>query len=229
MKVEFNEKNAKVEGNNLIIELTESIKHSLRIQSKRLCEFNVGDEIIDDAGKEWYVVEQDFENNRTKVWMKDISGEQYVFDRKTNDFSKSEIKRILNDEKGEVLNDIYNGFGKKNVLVDKVDLWSLNGNATYGKCKCKVHLGTFDDYRNAKKNGMFLIATGTDDYSFWLDTPSTANVRDESEEWHSNYVTIVNIKGGITNDFNTGKNGIRPFLTLNSETVVSYRCDIQWL
>lgn len=230
MKVEFNEKNAKIEGNNLIIELTETIKNSLRIQSKPLCEFNVGDEIIDDSGKKWYVVEQDFENNRTKVWMKNISyNRRCVFDRETNDFSKSKIKEWLNDENGEVLRDIYKGFGKENVLVDEVDLWSLNGNGTYGKCKCKVHLGTFDDYRKAKKNGMFLIATGTDDDPFWLDTPAAANIRDESEEWHSNGVTIVNIKGGVGVDYNTSKNGIRPFLTLNSATVISYRCNVQWL
>lgn len=230
MKIEFNEKNAKVEGNNLIIKLTENIKNSLRIQSKPLRECSVGDEIIDNTGEKWYVVEQDVENNRTKVWMKNISyNKRYIFDKKTNDFSKSEIKNILNDENGYILNDIYKGFGKENVLIDEVDLWSLNGNGTYGKCKCKVHLGTFDDYRKAKKKGMFLIATGTDDDPFWLDTPAAANIRDESEEWHSNGVTIVNIKGGVGVDYNTSKNGIRPFLTLNSATVISYRCNVQWL
>ncbi len=73
MNIEVNKTNVKVEGNNLVIELTEELRKSLGIrQSKPLYECKVGNVIVDDIGNEWYVVEQDIENNRTKVWKKNF-------------------------------------------------------------------------------------------------------------------------------------------------------------
>lgn len=173
MNVEVNKTNVKVEGNNLVIELTEELRKSLGIrQSKPLYECKVGNVIVDDIGNEWYVVEQDIENNRTKVWKKELIDGTYKFDNGSNDFRTSEIKNVLNDENGKILSDIYKGFGKENVLLDTVDLLSMDGLDTYGTCDCKVHLGTFDDYRKARKNGMFRTEN---EKPFWLDTPDSTN------------------------------------------------------
>lgn len=215
MNIEVNKTNVKVEGNNLVIELTEELRKSLGIrQSKQLYECKVGNVIVDDIGNEWYVVEQDIENNRTKVWKKELLEKTYRFDSELNDFRTSEIKNVLNDENGDILTDIYKGFGKENVLIDTVDLLSMDGLHTYGTCDCKVHLGTFDDYRKARKNGMFRTEN---EKPFWLDTPDSTN-----EGCSASFVRIVNCGGDVgCNDCGWGGYGVRPFCSLDSSICVS--------
>ena len=215
MNIEVNKTNVKVEGNNLVIELTEELRKSLGIrQSKQLYECKVGNVIVDDIGNEWYVVEQDIENNRTKVWKKELLEKTYRFDSELNDFRTSEIKNVLNDENGDILTDIYKGFGKENVLIDTVDLLSMDGLHTYGTCDCKVHLGTFDDYRKARKNGMFRTEN---EKPFWLDTPDSTN-----EGCSASCVRIVDGSGGVGCDgCGWDGYGVRPFCSLDSSICVS--------
>lgn len=215
MNIEVNKTNVKVEGNNLVIELTEELRKSLGMRhSKPLYECKVGEIIVDNIGNEWYVVEQDIENMKAKVWRKELLEKTYRFDKKSNDFRNSEIKNILNDENGNILNDIYKGFGKESVLVDTVDLLSLDGLNTYGTCDYKVHLGTFDDYRKARRNGMFREENKN---SFWLDTPDSTN-----EGYSSSYVQFVYSGGDVNYDgCNWGGHGVRPFCSLDSSICVS--------
>lgn len=215
MNIEVNKTNVKVEGNNLVIELTEELRKSLGIrQSKPLYECKVGNVIVDDIGNEWYVAEQDIENNRTKVWKKELIDGTYKFDNGSNDFRTSEIKNVLNDENGKILSDIYKGFGKENVLLDTVDLLSMDGLDTYGTCNCKVHLGTFDDYRKARKNGMFRTEN---EKPFWLDTPDSTN-----EGCSASFVQFVRSGGNVRyGGCYWGVCGVRPFCSLDSSICVS--------
>ena len=215
MNIEVNKTNVKVEGNNLVIELTEELRKSLGMrQEKQLYECKVGNVIVDDIGNEWYVVEQDIENNRTKVWKKELIDGTYKFDNGSNDFRTSEIKNVLNDENGKILSDIYKGFGKENVLLDTVDLLSMDGLDTYGTCNCKVHLGTFDDYRKARKNGMFRTEN---EKPFWLDTPDSTN-----EGCSASCVQVVSSDGRVGCDgCFWGVCGVRPFCSLDSSICVS--------
>lgn len=215
MNIEVNKTNVKVEGNNLVIELTEELRKSLGMrQEKQLYECKVGNVIVDNIGNEWYVVEQDIKNNRTKVWRKELLEKTYRFDSELNDFRTSEIKNVLNDENGDILTDIYKGFGKENVLIDTVDLLSMDGLDTYETCDCKVHLGTFDDYRKARKNGMFRTEN---EKPFWLDTPNSTN-----EVCSSSCVQVVGSSGGVSDGgccwFGYG---VRPFCSLESSICVS--------
>lgn len=215
MNIEVNKTNVKVEGNNLVIELTEELRKSLGMRhSKSLYECKVGNVIVDNIGNEWYVVEHDNKNNRTKVWRKELLDGTYKFDSKSNDFSKSEIKNVLNDENGKILTDIYKGFGKENILVDTVDLLSMDGLDTYGIYNCKVHLGTFDDYRKARKNGMFRTEN---EKPFWLDTPNSTN-----EGYSSSYVQVVRGVGFVRyGGCDWDVCGVRPFCSLESSICVS--------
>lgn len=215
MNIEVNKTNVKVEGNNLVIELTEELRKSLGMrQEKQLYECKVGNVIVDNIGNEWYVVEQDIKNNRTKVWRKELLEKTYRFDSELNDFRTSEIKNVLNDENGDILTDIYKGFGKENVLIDTVDLLSMDGLDTYETCDCKVHLGTFDDYRKARKNGMFRTEN---EKPFWLDTPNSTN-----EVCSSSCVQFVR-GGGCVDYCGCGwcVRGVRPFCSLESSICVS--------
>lgn len=215
MNIEVNKTNVKVEGNNLVIELTEELRKSLGMRhSKPLYECKVGEIIVDNIGNEWYVVEQDIENMKAKVWRKELLEKTYRFDKKSNDFRNSEIKNILNDENGNILNDIYKGFGKESVLVDTVDLLSLDGLNTYGTCDYKVHLGTFDDYRKARRNGMFREENKN---SFWLDTPDSTN-----EGYSSSCVQVVRGGGDMyCGGCDWDGRGVRPFCSLDSSICVS--------
>ena len=215
MNIEVNKTNVKVEGNNLVIELTEELRKSLGMrQEKQLYECKVGNVIVDDIGNEWYVVEQDIENNRTKVWKKELIDGTYKFDNGSNDFRTSEIKNVLNDENGKILSDIYKGFGKENVLLDTVDLLSMDGLDTYGTCNCKVHLGTFDDYRKARKNGMFRTEN---EKPFWLDTPDSTN-----EGCSASGVQVVDSRGRVScRGCGWNVYGVRPFCSLDSSICVS--------
>lgn len=215
MNIEVNKTNVKVEGNNLVIELTEELRKSLGMrQEKQLYECKVGNVIVDDIGNEWYVVEQDIENNRTKVWKKELIDGTYKFDNGSNDFRTSEIKNVLNDENGKILSDIYKGFGKENVLLDTVDLLSMDGLDTYGTCNCKVHLGTFDDYRKARKNGMFRTEN---EKPFWLDTPDSTN-----EGCSASCVQVVGSNGYVCcGGCGWFDYGVRPFCSLDSSICVS--------
>ena len=215
MNIEVNKTNVKVEGNNLVIELTEELRKSLGMrQEKQLYECKVGNVIVDDIGNEWYVVEQDVENWKTKVWRKGLLKDTYRFDAEKNDFRSSEIKDVLNDESGDILSDIYKGFGKENVLLDTVDLLSMDGLDTYGTCNCKVHLGTFDDYRKARKNGMFRTEN---EKPFWLDTPDSTN-----EGCSASYVRVVRCNGNVGCCVCGWLGyGVRPFCSLDSSICVS--------
>lgn len=215
MNIEVNKTNVKVEGNNLVIELTEELRKSLGMrQSKPLYECKVGNVIVDNIGNEWYVVEHDNKNNRTKVWRKELLDGTYKFDSESNDFRTSEIKNMLNDESEKILTDIYKGFGKENVLVDTVDLLSMDGLDTYGIYNCKVHLGTFDDYRKARKNGMFRTEN---EKPFWLDTPNSTN-----EGCSSSYVQVVRGVGFVRyGGCDWDVCGVRPFCSLESSICVS--------
>lgn len=217
MNIEVNKTNVKVEGNNLVIELTEELRKSLGMrQEKQLYECKVGNVIVDNIGNEWYVVEQDIENNRTKVWRKELLDGTYKFDNGSNDFRTSEIKNVLNDENGKILSDIYKGFGKENVLIDTVDLLSMDGLDTYGTCDCKVHLGTFDDYRKARKNGMFRTEN---EKPFLLDTPDSTK-----EGYSSSCVRVVRGDGGVRcGGCVWGDYGVRPFCSLDSSICVSVK------
>lgn len=213
MNIELDKSNIKIEGNKLVIELTEELKSALCSNTKVLKACSPGTTIIDNIGNKWLVIRHDSDGS-TKVWRKELLDRTYRFDDKSNNFAVSKIKYVLNDENGEILEDIYAGFGKPNVLNDTVDLTSLDGLDTYGTCKCKVHLGTIDDYRSARKIGMFRVENKP---AFWLDTPDSTK-----EGLSASYVRVVIRNGGCNgigcdwNDY-----GVRPFISLDSTIVVS--------
>lgn len=213
MSIELDKSNIKIEGNKLVIELTEELKSALCLNTKVLKDCFPGTTIIDNTGNKWLVIRHDSDGS-TKVWRKELLDRTYRFDDKSNNFAVSKIKDVLNDENGNILEDIYAGFGKPNVLNDTVDLTSLDGLDTYGMCKCKVHLGTIDDYRYARKIGMFRVKNKR---AFWLDTPDSTK-----ESVLASYVRVVcgdGVCGCNVCDWNDY--GVRPFISLDSTIVVS--------
>ena len=213
MNIELNKSNIKIEGNKLIVELTPELRSMLKIQQKPLKSLAPGTCIIDNIGNKWLIIRHDCDNT-TKVWRKELLDDTYKFDDKSNNFAVSKIKDILNNENGKILADIYKGFGKRNVLNDAVDLTSLDGLDTYGTYECKVHLGTIDDYRSARKMGLL---RSENNFPFWLDTPDSTN-----EGTSASYVRIVYWNGNCYyRDCRWSDYGVRPFVSLDSAIFVS--------
>ncbi len=208
--ISIEKENIRVEGNSLVIELTEELKTQLGINLVPLNTLNIGD-IFEKNGIEWYVVSKT--ENSIDVWRKEFLEETMRFDEKSNDFRESEIEEYLNTT--YMQEEAIPIFGAENILEKEIDLTSLDGLATYGTYKTKIHLGTFDDYRNARKNGMF---REENDKSFWLDTPNS------TEEGVGNSCVRVVYDDGRVRYYGCGWNcGVRPFISLNPTILVSLK------
>lgn len=208
--ISIEKENIRVEGNNLIIELTEGLKAQLGINLVPLNTLNIGN-VFEKNSIEWYVVGK--KENSIDVWRKELLDKNRRFDEKSNDFRGSEIEKYLNTT--YMKEEAIPTFGVENILEKEIDLTSLDGLATYGTHKTKIHLGTFDDYRGARKNGMFKEGNKR---SFWLDTP------DSTEEGVGNsYVQVVSSNGRVDYGDCFWGIGVRPFISLNPTILVSLR------
>lgn len=208
--ITVNKNNIKVDGNNLIIELTEELKAQLGINLVPLNTLNIGD-VFEKNEIEWFVVGKS--ENCVDVWRKEILEKTMIFGE-TNDFRGSNVEKFLNDT--YMKREAIPTFGTDNILEKEIDLTSLDGLETYGTYKTKIHLGTFDDYRNARRNGIFREGNKI---SFWLDTP------DSTEEGVGNScVQFVYSCGGVgCYGCCWDEIGVRPFISLSPSILVSLK------
>ena len=123
----------------------------------------------------------------------------------SNDFSKSDILKKLNEE---FLPEIESIVGAENVLEFETDLTSLDGSKKHGTIKSKVSIPTFDFYRN---NRATFAKYSLEDW-WWLATPHTTS--EYINDW---WVSCVSPLGGVINyNDSDGSGGVRPFLTFVS-------------
>lgn len=214
MNLNINKENVKIEGNNIIIKITEELKESLKgilnTSEKLLKDCKIGEVVTDNIGVKWIVIRHD-EDETTKLWRKELLPETRRFDKESNNFYGSEIQKFLN---AEYIKYVEEGFGKENLCIQEVDLTSLDGLATYGVCKCPIRLGGFDEYRNARKQGLFREKNSS---SFWLDTPDSTN-----EGYSVFNVQIVDCDGYVSCGGCVWDDvSVRPFISLKSDIFVS--------
>lgn len=214
MNLNISKENVKIEGNNLVIEITEELKESLKgilnISKKLLKDCQIGEVVTDNIGVKWIVIKHD-EEGTTKLWRKELLPETRRFDKESNNFYGSEIQKFLN---AEYIKYVEEGFGKENLCIQEVDLTSLDGLTTYGVCKCPIRLGGIDEYRAARKKGLFREKNSN---PFWLDTPDSTN-----EGYSASGVRIVDFSGDV--DYcscSWDVCSVRPFISLKSNIFVS--------
>lgn len=214
MNLNISKENVKIEGNNVVIEITDELKESLKgilnISEKLLKDCEIGEVVTDNIGVKWIVIRHD-EDGTTKLWRKELLPETRRFDKESNNFYGSEIQKFLN---AEYIKYVEEGFGKENLCIQEVDLTSLDGLTTYGVCKCPIRLGGIDDYRNVRKKGLFREKNSN---PFWLDTPDSTD-----EGYSTSNVQFVYYNGGV--DFggcNWDVCSVRPFISLKSDIFVS--------
>ena len=204
----------KIEGNTIVIKITDELKESLKgilnTSEKLLKDCKIGEVVTDNIGVKWIVIRHD-EDGTTKLWRKELLPETRRFNKESNNFYGSEIQKFLN---AEYIKHVEEGFGKENLCIQEVDLTSLDGLATYGVCKCPIRLGGIDDYRAARKQGLFREKNSS---PFWLDTPDSTN-----EGYSASNVRIVSYSGDVSyGDCNGNDYSVRPFISLKSDIFVS--------
>lgn len=209
--ITVNKSNIKVEGNNLIIELTEELKVQLGMNLVPLNTLDVGN-VFEKNDIKWYVVGKS--KNSVDVWRKELLEKTMRFDGNSNDFRGSEIEEYLNTT--YMQEEAIPTFGEENILEKEIDLTSLDGLTTYGTHKTKIHLGTLDDYRSARRNGMLRQKNKK---PFFLDTP---NSTEEGAE--NSVVQVVYGDGDVDCDVCGWSDiGVRPFISLNPTILVSLK------
>lgn len=214
MNININKENVKIEGNNLVIEITEELKESLKgilnTSEKLLKDCKIGEVVTDNIGVKWIIIRHD-EDGTTRLWRKELLPETRRFDKESNNFYGSEIQKFLN---AEYIKYIEEGFGKENLCIQEVDLTSLDGLTTYGVCKCPIRLGGIDEYRAARKKGLFREKNSN---PFWLDTPDSTN-----EGYSASRVRLVYYNGNVgCFGCRWGDYSVRPFISLKSNIFVS--------
>lgn len=214
MNLNISKENVKIEGNNIVIEITDELKENLKgilnISKKLLKDCQIGEVVTDNIGVKWIVIRHD-EDGTTKLWRKELLPETRRFDKESNNFYGSEIQGFLN---AEYIKYVKEGFGKENLCIQEVDLTSLDGLTTYGVCKCPIRLGGIDEYRAARKKGLFREKNSN---QFWLDTPDSTD-----EGYSASRVRIVGYGGCVSYDDCCWDDcSVRPFISLKSDIFVS--------
>ena len=125
---------------------------------------------------------------------------------KTNNYFKSDLRKYLNTE---YLNEIMNEFGE--IELHTVDMLSMDGDDSYGKCKDLVSAMTFDRWRKYHKY------IGNADCIEWLSTPNQTKKSNDAR-----CVRIVDANGCVGySDCYWNVFGVRPFFILKSSILVS--------
>lgn len=152
-----------------------------------------------------YVVVNRYVNGDTCIVRKEVLIPNIQFGD-TNNWSKSDLRKYLNTE---YLKEIMDEFGE--IELHTVDMLSMDGDDSYGKCENLVSAMTFDQWRKYHKY------IGNADCTEWLSTPNQTEKLNDSR-----FVRIVYSDGRVgCNGCGWDGYGVRPFFILKSSILVS--------
>ncbi len=130
---------------------------------------------------------------------KDLVYENTQFDRNSNNYANSDIRKRLNTEFLKKLSD---EIGEENIIATEIDLTSDDGLDDYGKVTDKVGLLTADMYRRYNR---IIEKYPVDDW-WWLSTPWSTPHRG----WKY-AVRVVFNDGSMHYSYCFSNCGVRPF------------------
>ena len=186
-----------------IVKLLEEAEKANKVQ---LSELEPG-EVFKIGEHDFIVLEQ--KNGATKVISKGFMAEDIVYDEDTRDYSKSNLKKIIERDIQPI---IEAELGADNLVEHTVDLNSVDMQHEFEPCTCKVRPITFDE---ARQYNNLIVNKQLDDW-WWTCTPwSTAN-----RGWKY-AVTVVSSSGNVGSDGCNYDFGVRPFCILKSNIFVS--------
>ena len=145
----------------------------------------------------------------TKVISKDLMKKNVIFDDNCRDYSKSNLRKVLEKE---ILPVITKEVGSSNLVVHTVDLTSVDMQKEFEPCECLVRPLTFDE---AREYNDLLVNKELDDWWWTCTSWST-----EERGW--NYgMAVVSPSGNFNLNFCGHDFGVRPFCILKSSIFVS--------
>ena len=151
----------------------------------------------------------DHENGTTKVISKNFMKKNVVFDDDCRDYSKSNLKKVLEKE---ILPVIEAEVGVSNIVVHTVDLTSVDMQKEFEPCECLVRPLTFDEVR---KYNDLLVNNELND-RWWTCTSWST----EERGWKYG-MAVVSPSGNVYYCLCYYYRGVRPFCILKSNIFVS--------
>lgn len=153
------------------------------------------------GGEEFIIL--DVLENGVLCLSKDFAYTDTMFDRDSNNYANSLIRKLLNTE---YLKKIADAVGGENIIECEIDLTSDDGLDDYSKVTDKIGLLTADMYR---KYNRIIENYPVDDW-WWLSTP-----RSTPRRGYSFSVRCVTNIGSMIHDNCISVLGVRPFLIFN--------------
>lgn len=187
-------------------EIVKLLEEAEKANNVQLSELKPG-EVFKIGEHDFIVLEQ--KNGATKVISKGFMAEDIVFDEDTRDYSKSNLKKVIQRDIQPI---IEAELGADNLVEHTVDLNSVDMQHEFEPCTCKVRPITFDEARQYND----LLANKELDDCWWTCTPwSTAN-----RSWKY-AMSVVSSSGNFGSNLCYGSRGVRPFCILKSNIFVS--------
>ena len=164
----------------------------------KLCKLHPGD-TFKIGDHDFIVLDQNEYAETTEVISKGFMAENIVFDDDTRDYSKSNLRKVI-EEKIQPI--IESEVGAENIVEDSVDLTSVDMQEEFSSFKCKVRPITFDE---ARKYNDLIVNNELNDW-WWTCTPwSTA------ERGWGYSIAVVASSGNFGNWGCNYDFGVRPF------------------
>ncbi len=189
-------------------ELVRKLEEAEKANKVQLSELQPG-ETFKIGEHDFIVLEQNGCSGTTNVISKNFMAEDVVFDSDTRDYSKSNLKRVIEKNIQPV---IEAGVGAGNIIEQVVGLISVDMQDEFKPCICKVRPITFDE---ARKYNDLLANNDLDDW-WWTCTPWSSDDRG----WKY-AIAVVSPSGNFGNYGCYDDFGVRPFCILKSNIFVS--------
>ena len=156
--------------------------------------------IIEVAGMKWKVLDKLEEGYL--VIADEFYGKEREFDDNCNDWKSSDLRLELNADLKKKIED---ELGEGSLVWFERDLFSLDGQTEYEKCKDYVSLITVDEYRKYRK-----LLPNTDKW-WWTLTPYSTSCNDDSR-----WLAVVSPSGYVDRSYYYSSDGVRPVCIFSS-------------
>lgn len=184
-------------------ELVRKLEEAEKDNKVQLSELQPG-ETFKIGEHDFIVLEQNSCNGTANAISKGFMAEDVVFDSDTRDYSKSNLKKVIESDIQPI---IEAELGADNLVEHIVDLTSIDVQHEFGPCTCKVRTITFNE---ARQYNDLIVNKELDDW-WWTCTPwSTAD-----RGWKRT-ITVVSPSGFINHDYCGYVRGVRPFCIFSS-------------
>lgn len=191
------------------IALRKELEDKEKENTIRLCNAEIGQRIIGNAGNEYIVLRQMQPQEQTMIVSAGLMAENAVFDQNTANYAESDLRTRI---EMDILPIVAADFSEDSIVEHEADLTTVDMRRDFGTCKCKVRPLTFDEVREFND---LLAKEGLPDW-YWTCTPWSTKERG----WGRS-ITVVSPSGYFNSNRCGYDNGVRPFCILKSNIFVS--------